>query len=56
MPHPVKCHGCQRSGRIPVPDLPPMLKGALGVRPTDDCPECSSAAGIHYLFGMVEMA
>ena len=40
MKHPVKCPKCKGSGRIPTTDLPPMLKDAMGVRQTDECPVC----------------
>ena len=38
--HPVKCPKCKGNGRILRTDLPPMLKGAMGVRQTDECPVC----------------
>ena len=40
MKRPVKCPKCKGSGQIPRTDLPPMLKGAMGVRQTDECPVC----------------
>jgi DnaJ-class molecular chaperone len=38
--HPVKCPKCKGTGQIPRKDLPPLLKGAIGVRQTEECPVC----------------
>ena len=48
MKHPVRCPKCKGSGQIPRKDLPPMLKGAMGIRQTDECPVCE---GMGYVEG-----
>ena len=40
MKHPVRCPKCKGSGQIPRKDLPPLLKGAMGIRQTEECPIC----------------
>ena len=43
MKRPVKCPKCKGSGRVPRKDLPPLLRGAIGVRQYDECPVCDGA-------------
>ena len=38
MKRPVKCPKCKGTGQVPRRDLPPMLKGAIGIRQYDECP------------------
>lgn len=42
MKRPVKCPKCKGSGKVPRKDLPPMLKGAIGIRQYEECPVCDS--------------
>jgi len=37
---------CQ--GEVPRKDLPPFLKGAIGIRQSDECPVCH---GVGYVEG-----
>ncbi|MGQ9545545.1 MAG: hypothetical protein ACUVTR_00030 [Dehalococcoidia bacterium] len=46
--HPVKCPKCGGTGQVPRKDLPPLAKGAIGVRQTEKCPVCD---GIGYVEG-----
>ena len=48
MRNPKICPLCKGTGKIPRPDLPPYLKGAIGIRQHDPCPVCE---GIGYVPG-----
>lgn len=48
MKQPAKCPNCKGSGQVPRKDLPPMQKGAIGIRHTEICLVCN---GIGYVEG-----
>jgi DnaJ-class molecular chaperone len=48
MKRPVECPKCKGTGQVPRKDLPPVLRGAIGVRQYDKCPVCD---GVGYVEG-----
>jgi len=45
---PQLCPKCKGKGEVPRKDLPPFLKGAMGIRQNDECPVCH---GVGYVEG-----
>jgi DnaJ-class molecular chaperone len=48
MKNPKLCPKCNGKGEVPRKDLPPLLKGAIGIRQRDECPVCH---GVGYVEG-----
>ena len=48
MKNPKVCPKCNGKGEVPRKDLPPFLKGAMGIRQNDECPVCH---GVGYVDG-----
>jgi len=48
MKNPKLCPKCKGKGEVPRKDLPPFLKGAMGIRQSDECPVCH---GVGYVEG-----
>jgi len=46
MKDPKLCPKCKGKGEVPRKDLPPFLKGAMGIRQNDECPVCH---GVGYI-------
>ncbi len=41
MKRPVRCPKCKGTGQVARKDLPPLLKGAIGIGQTEECPVCN---------------
>jgi len=48
MKNPRICPNCKGTGKVPRKDLPPLMRGAIGVRQHDECPICN---GLGYVEG-----